>query len=147
MYTCPVCNNKIVPSIRGLRWDSCLNNVHPNCTNLSRDEYRKKTKYPLKSCIRCNEKNVPFNAIIYDFEFEVTLLTNDLDYINLEVISDQMFTPFELNDDPLYIPRSGLDPDTNYFSEFSSKVNSQSKHYLADEFQRLDSSQCITAYN
>ena len=66
-----------------------------------------------------------------------------MDFINLRAISESAFVPFEFNDEPMYLPGSDLDPDLNYFNQFSATLNSGSKYYLSEEFNNMLTNQSI----
>ena len=124
-YYCSVCNKRVSPPAHILKCDCCLNYIHLNCTDLNKDEYCSMLNISSAwSCIVCNEQNFPFNGILDDYEFECSLPKNDLDFINLRAISESAFVPFEFNDEPMYLPGSDLDPDLNYFNQFSATLNS-----------------------
>ena len=120
---CTICSRRIPRNALQLRCDCCNHFIHKNCSNLPKKDIDCVILGTRAwSCLTCNEVNFPFNSITDDDSFLDSLPIDEKIYTHSKLMSDKLFSPFELND---YI--EGLDhefyfdPDSNFFNDYNHK--------------------------
>ena len=96
--------------------------MHRNCTVWSPDEFTLARNNSHWYCRLCNEDIFPFNHIENDLEFRQALHDSNTSQCLEPLDPDsEIFDPFEINDDSDHIVeyQGELDPDKNYFNQFS----------------------------
>ena len=117
----------------------CQREVNRNCTVLSPDEFALARNNSHWYCKLCNEDIFPFNHIENDSEFRQALhdfnTSQCLDPLDPD---SEIFDPFEINDDSDHIVeyQGELDPDKNYFNQFSYHLSQSSNYYCEDSFNK-----------
>ena len=99
-------------------------------------------------CRLCNERIFPFNHIKSDNELTVTLYQ----FMGYALIPgaefqppDQMiFDPFDIYEleDQIIEYHGELDPDSNYFNQFSHRLYNSSNYYVEDSFNKYIKRNC-----
>ena len=114
----------------------CQREVHRNCTVLSPDEFTLTRNNSHWYCRVCNEDIFPFNHIENDLEFRQAL--HDSNTSQCLDPDSEIFDPFEINDDSDHIVeyQGELDPDKNYFNQFSYHLSQSSNYYCEDSFNK-----------
>ena len=134
-FLCSLCCRHVPSNARILKCDCCLKYIHRNCTNLDNNEITEIiTKKRYWSCINCNELNFPFNHIIDNTEFSSVIPANVGNELYNKVTNNDIFNPFECNEE-IY-PTEDVDPDTNFFNQYSSLSNLNSNYYLESGFNK-----------
>ena len=151
---CSVCERKVPSNARTLRCDCCLSFIHKNCTTLLKDDLKEifQLKRPW-SCFKCNEQNLAFNHLHDEVEFIDIISLNDISGSGITRLSDEIFSPYDLNDDDINTAEydSDINPDANFFCQQPELSNIDSKYYLEDDFLKYvshlseTSKQCISS--
>ena len=93
-----------------------------------------------KSCVchpvivNCVSHIFPYNNIEDD-----DLLVFDINHLcfnrkNLDLISERIFDPFEMNTDKYYAPLCDIDPDINFFNEIDNHLVSPCNYFMENHF-------------
>ena len=131
--TCSICLRKVPTNARKIKCDCCLSFIHKNCSNLFQKDFRETLiENRSWSCSFCNEQNFPFNNIIEDEMFYACIQTSDIS--NDRCTSNQLFVPFEINDNDYIHQDSNADPDLNFYNQEQFISNLNSKYYQKKGF-------------
>ena len=145
---CPICSRKILRNSYSAFCQCCQRKVHKNCTSLSQDDFVYIQSSRTWFCRLCNERIFPFNHVESDNEFTVTLDQ----FMSCALISgaefqppdSMIFDPFDINEmeDQIIEYHGELDPDSNYFNQFSHRLNKSSNYYVEDSFNKYIKRNC-----
>ena len=138
-HICSICKRKTMRHSYTIYCVCCQREVHINCTVLSPDEIARARNNSHWYCRLCNEDIFPFNHIENYLEFRQALHDSNTSQCldPLDPDSD-IFDPFEINDDSDHIVeyQGELDPDKNYFNQFSYHLSQSSNYYCEDSFNK-----------
>ena len=129
MNICSICSRIILKNWYTVLCQGCQRKIHRNWTALSHEEFLLIQKCTTWFCRLCNESLFPFNHIDDDYDFTITLdqFTSGSLIPGGECLhpDSMIFHPFQINEDEdQTIEYHGeLDPDRNYFNQFSHQLN------------------------
>ena len=140
---CPICSRKILRNSHTAFCQCCQRKVHKNCTSPSQDDFVYIQSSRTWIYRLCNERIFLFNHIESDNEFTVTLDQ----FMGYALISGAEFQPpdtmiFDLSDinemeDHIIEYHGELDPDSNYFNQFSHRLNKSSNYYVSQSVSQF----------
>ena len=137
-FNCPVCYRQVPSNARNLRCDCCSRFVHKNCTNLLKIDIDEILNLNRSwSCLHCNDTNFPFNSILDENDFYLSLPISINHDILAKIATNKAFNPFEINED--LDPANDVDPDMNFFNQYSNVSNINSIYYLENDFSKWKS--------
>ena len=145
---CSICSRKILKNSCTVLCQGCQRKIHTNSTDLSHEEFSLIQNCTTWFCRLGNESLFPFNHIDDDYEFTITLdqfMSGSLIPGGEFLHPDSMiFDPFEINEDEdQTVEYHGeLDPDRNYFNQFSHQLNKNSNYYIEDSFNKYVKRNC-----
>ena len=147
-FICPLCKRHVPANARILKCDCCSQYVHKNCSNLTKnniDEIVTMSRH--WSCLNCNDMNFPFNNIIEEREFLLSLPAFMNDYLYNRISNHDVFNPFDSNDE--LFPLEDANPDTNYFNQNICVSDFNSNYYLEHDLKKIfrtqgDESNCLS---
>ena len=141
LNTWPICDKKILRHSYTVCCQCCRRHVHRNCTTFSHEEFLLAQNTDNWYSRLCNENIFPFNQIETDSEFEVTLknfMTSTLEFgEHFLDPNSKIFNPFEINEEEhIFEYQSELDPDKNYFNQFSHYLSRSNNYYSEETFNK-----------
>ena len=138
MNVCSICSRKTLQNSYTVLCQCCQRKIHRNCITLSHDEFLLIQNCTTWFCKLCNDSIFPFNHIEDDYEFTMTLdqFMNGtlIQRAEFQHPDSMIFDPFEINEDQIVEYNGELDPDGNYFNQFSHQLNKNSNYHNEDSF-------------
>ena len=134
---CGICNKRIALSSHHLNCSLCERSYHINCLPfISKNDsiYTDRLENQW-FCIRCVEKELPFNGIDDDDYFYEALseFWFDIAPFDIKELRKKIFVPFEINDESSHHPLFDVDPDLHYFNQINQGgINSD--YYTSDSY-------------
>ena len=148
-YECVKCAKRILSHSKQLKCCVCRSLTHSTCLNLTTQEYDVLKNDATWTCINCNSVFFPFNSLVDDREFHISLskFFSDLSDDTIDILTSMVFNPFEMNDSD-YVPNTmDTDPDLNFYNELSCKLMSSSNYFTEDHFNSFIKEKQITENN
>ena len=135
MDNCPVCNKRVLSHAMQMDCQICKLTYHMKCISLDPDDHIYLQNHVSSwYCKLCLSHIFPYNHIEDDDMF-----VSDINHLcfnekNLDLISERIFNPFELNTDKYYAPLCDIDPDINFFNEIDYHLVSQCNYFMENHF-------------
>jgi hypothetical protein len=133
--SCKICLNRLKRHDKTLKCSLCLQYSHIRClpTYMDNDIAHASDPSNLWTCPTCLLDVFPFSTIEEDSEILEACSTPANHNINLSILNNMIYDPFDSPDDDGEDIFNDIDPDQNYLREFRGSTTRNCKYYYSSK--------------